>query len=102
MDLDERIVKALYAAVDEVNEARPADARIPHRLDQPLMGADGILDSLAVVNLSVAAEEHLARVLGVDVSLAASIGTTPGSSPFRTLRALAEHVARAVAARAES
>ena len=87
------IVQALQAAIDEVNETRPRDARISTDPSTPLIGVEGGLDSLGLVNFAVTAEEALERELGSSLQLSALIGTSVADSPFRTLAILADYIA---------
>jgi acyl carrier protein len=89
----EAILQALRAAIDEVNETRPRDAKIPTDPDQPLIGVEGGLDSLGLVNLAVTAEEQLDARLGASLQLSALIGLSVAESPFRTLATLTDYVA---------
>lgn len=86
-------MQALRAAIDEVNETRPRDARISTDPDAPLIGVEGGLDSLGLVNFAVTAEEQLDSALGVSLQLSSLIGLSVAESPFRTLASLADHVA---------
>ncbi len=47
MPNDERIAKAVYAAVDELNEQLPAGVHVDKALDAPLYGSTGKLESLS-------------------------------------------------------
>ena len=46
MPTDERITKAVLAAVDEVNQQLPGGVQIEKSLDAPLYGSSGKLESL--------------------------------------------------------
>jgi acyl carrier protein len=89
----EAIMQALRAAIDEVNETRPRDAKIPSDPDAPLIGVEGGLDSLGLVNFAVTAEEQLDSELGSSLQLSSLIGTSVAESPFRTLATLADYIA---------
>lgn len=94
----EAILQALQAAIEEVNETRPRDARIPSDPDTPLIGSEGGLDSLGLVNFAVTAEEQLDGALGVSLQLSALIGLSVAESPFRTLASLADYIAAQIEA----
>jgi acyl carrier protein len=93
MTARDRIMEVIYAALDEVNEARPPRERVAKLPDVRLIGDGGALDSLALVNLMVSVEERVEREIGVAVSLADALAVPPDSSPFRTPAALADHLA---------
>jgi acyl carrier protein len=89
----EAIMQALQAAIEEVNETRPRDARISSGPDTPLIGVEGGLDSLGLVNFAVTAEEQLDAALGTSLQLSSLIGMSVAESPFRTLATLADYIA---------
>ena len=87
------IMQALRSAIDEVNETRPRNARISTDPDTPLIGVEGGLDSLGLVNFAVTAEEALDRELGNTLQLSSLIGVSVAESPSRTLASLADYIA---------
>jgi acyl carrier protein len=88
--MDERVLTAIYEAIDEVNALRPATQQLPKTPDTILMGEGGRLDSLGLVNLVVAAEQRLQDAFGARVTLASDRAMSQRNSPFRTVRSLAE------------
>ncbi len=86
------VLELMQRAVDELNEQRPADAQISKTPDTVLFGKGGQLDSLGLVNLTVAIEERLADDLEIDVTIADEKAMSQSRSPFRTLDALADYV----------
>ncbi|HLT36587.1 MAG TPA: hypothetical protein VK034_09880 [Enhygromyxa sp.] len=87
------ILQALQSALEEVNETRPRNARISTSPDTPLIGVEGGLDSLGLVNFAVTAEEQLEDALGSSLQLSSLIGMSVAESPFRTLASLADYIA---------
>lgn len=87
------IMQALQAALDEVNQTRPREARISSDPATPLIGVEGGLDSLGLVNFAVTAEEQLDVALGTSLQLSSLIGMSVAESPFRTLASLADYIA---------
>lgn len=87
------IMKALQAAIEEVNETRPRDGRISSDPSATLLGGEGGLDSLGLVNFAVTAEEYLERELDQSLQLAGLIGVSVAHSPFRSLAVLADYIA---------
>jgi acyl carrier protein len=61
--------------------------------DTPLLGREGVVDSLGLVSVVVAVEQALADELGIAVSLADDRAFSRKSSPFRTVRTLAGYAA---------
>ena len=53
------VEKAVYRAIDRVNELLLSDTTVPKRSDTVLLGSGGRLDSMGFVNFIVALEEEL-------------------------------------------
>lgn len=56
-----------------------------------LFGAEGFLDSMALVTLVVALEQGIEEKFGVSVTLADAAAMSQERSPYRTIQALAEY-----------
>jgi hypothetical protein len=82
----ERVYKALYRAVEQVNRTLPAERRLPAAPGTVLSSG---LDSLGLVNFIVAAEEELMAEFGAEINLADQQAMAQEPSPFRTLQTLA-------------
>ena len=89
---NEKILNAIYDAVDEINELNPEEQQIQKDVNAVLFGESANLDSLGLVNLVVAAEQNLEEALGVDLTLADEKAMSQRRSPFRTIGTLAEYV----------
>lgn len=63
MGNDDRIVRVIYEAIDEINRSLDRGQALDRSPDTVLIGESG-LDSLAFVNFAVAVEEKLGRVCG--------------------------------------
>lgn len=61
--------------------------------DTALYGADGPLDSMALVNLIADIEDAVARQYEASITLADEAAMSAKRSPFRNVRALAEAIA---------
>lgn len=92
MDERERILQAIYKAVDQANQARPAAARLAKSPQEVLWGDGTVLDSLGIVNFVVAVEEEIAQECGVAVNLSNLQGAPSAEHPLRTIGSLAEHL----------
>jgi hypothetical protein len=84
-------MKALLDAVDEVNRQLPRGRRLARSPEAVLLGDASPLDSLALVNFMVAAEENVEREFGVTLSLVDDAELSP-DGPFRTVATLAGHL----------
>jgi acyl carrier protein len=80
--------------IDNVNELKDSQGlNGPEQIDAgtALFGADGFLDSMALVTLVVAVEQAIEETLGVSVSLADPSAMSQERSPYRSVGALAEY-----------
>ncbi len=75
MATDERVSRAVFSAVDELNAQLPAGVSVEKSLDAPLYGAGGKLESLDFVTL----------IMEVEL-------LSKAKSPFSTLRTLIEYL----------
>jgi acyl carrier protein len=88
----ERIAKAVYAAVDELNEQLPGGVSVEKSLDAPLYGAGGKLESLDFVTLIMEVEEKVNAEFGTDITIADENLLSKQKSPFSSLRTLIEYL----------
>ena len=89
MSRRETIVQAIYRAVDDINPALPPARRLAKSPESPLMEH---LDSLGMVNLIIATEEHVAEAVGTTVNLANRQAVSQSESPLRTIETLAAYI----------
>ena len=95
-DVKSAVLQAIYSAIDEVNEQLPPGRRVPHEPSARLSGSGGLLDSLGLVNLVVAAEQHIADRIGQAVVLTADTKLFEADGPMSTVQRFAEHVIKQV------
>ncbi|MBE9552602.1 MAG: hypothetical protein IMF05_03965 [Proteobacteria bacterium] len=84
-------LEVIYTAIDELN-AQSDDAPIAKDPDTRLFGADGGIDSLALVNLVVALEQNIEDTLGKTVVLVHEDVMAMENNPFNTVATLAEYL----------
>jgi acyl carrier protein len=89
----EKVLQAIYGAVEEANATLPAERRLEKSPETVLFGKDGKLDSLGLVNLIVATEQRIEEAFGVAVTLADERAMSQQHSPFRTIGSLADYAA---------
>jgi acyl carrier protein len=89
---NERISKAVYAAVDELNEQLPKGVQVEKSLDAPLYGTSGKLESLDFVTLIMEVEEKINAEFGTDITIADENLLSKQKSPFSTLGTLIEYL----------
>ena len=92
MPTDERISKAVFAAIDDLNEQLPAGVQVEKSLDAPLYGASGKLESLDFVTLIMEVEEKINAEFGTDITIADDNLLSKEKSPFSTLGTLNEYL----------
>ncbi|MDX6696316.1 MAG: hypothetical protein QOF02_3919 [Blastocatellia bacterium] len=92
MSNHERILQAIYSAVDETNEQLPQGKALDKSPETILFGQSGRLDSLGLVSFIVAVEQNIQDELGVDITLADERAMSQQHSPFRSINTLAAYV----------
>lgn len=85
------IVECIYAALDEINGQRDGEP-LPKAIDTPIHGSETALDSLDLINFTVAVEENVERDFGVSLVLADDRALAQEPSPFASVGALATYV----------
>jgi hypothetical protein len=88
----EKIVQAVYRAIDEVNQMRPPEERVPKALETPLSGPSSVLDSLGTVNFLVEAEQQVEAEFGVPVNLSDQKAMSQEINPLATVGTLVEYI----------
>ena len=92
MPTDERITKAVFAAVDDLNEQLPTGVHVEKSLDAPLYGPSGKLESLDFVTLIMEVEEKINAEFDTDITIADENLLSKEKSPFSTLGTLIEYL----------
>jgi acyl carrier protein len=88
----EKILKAIFEAIDDINKQTPKDERLAKSADTKLYGGDGPLDSLGLVNLIVATEDRLESLCGLSISLAEEHVLDENENRFETVASMADFV----------
>jgi acyl carrier protein len=89
MGNEEKITRAVYAAVDDLNEE---GVEVDKSLDAPLYGASGKLESLDFVTFITKVEDKINAEFGTDITIANEHLLSKQKSPFSTLRSLIEYL----------
>lgn len=89
---EEKIIKAIFSAVDEINQHQAKEAQLEKSVDTVLFDKTGRLDSLEFVSLITAVEQKIQEEFGVAVALADEKAMSQKESPFRSIKTLAEHI----------
>ncbi len=88
----ERILKAVYKAIDELNSQLPPGVSIEKAADAPLYGPSGKLESLDFVTLVMEVEENIKAEFGVDITIADENLLSKEKSPFASVQTLVEYL----------
>jgi acyl carrier protein len=88
------ILKVIYESVSELNLQLPEGRRIEKSPATILFGAGGKLDSLALANFIVIAEQKLEESFGCRIDLTQDDPFSPATGHFGTIRSLATYVSK--------
>lgn len=88
----DKIIQAVYAAIDELNGSLPEGDRINKTREEILIGKSGKIDSLGMINLIVAVEQKIEEKLEATLSLANDNAMSAETSPFKTVGSLIDYV----------
>ena len=88
------VLKVIYDSIDEVN----ADLETPvlKKEDSSLFGQNSILDSMGLVHLITSIEQKLEDETGKYLSIADERAMSMESSPFKTVRTLADYITKLI------
>ena len=87
----EKVIQAIFDAIDEINEQRPEGQQLEKAADTVLFGEAGVLDSLGLVNLIIAVEQGIEDAFGVSLTLADEKAMSQKNSPFKSVKTLAAY-----------
>lgn len=85
-------LRIVYDTIDVMNRQLPAARRLLKSPDTVIVGADGLLDSLGIVNFVITLEEKVGEAVGAIVQLLDEDMLVEGS-PFQTVGALTDYIA---------
>jgi acyl carrier protein len=86
------IVLQIEKALEELNQQLPSEAQLEVSPDAILLGPDGRLDSLGLVNLILLIEERMASEFGAAISLTDENALSRPEAVFRDVQTLARHI----------
>jgi len=92
MSIETQVDQILFAAIQEINEQLPAGQTIAAEKSTLLFGREGVLDSLTLVNLIVAAEQKVQETLNIAITLADDRAMSQKNSPFKSVESLANYI----------
>ena len=91
--MDERVLRAIFSAIDDVNIQLAKDQQLEKSVGTVLFGQSGKLDSLGLINLIVTTEQKIEEEYGAVITLANESAMSQDNSPFRTIGTCAEYTA---------
>lgn len=99
-DIESRVARCVSEALGEVNSLRAEHEQLADSAETVLVGDDGALDSLGLVNLAVALEGAIERDFGQAVGLVGDLLAAEDSDSFRTVGLLVAFASERVATQA--
>ena len=92
MTSKEQVQRIVFDTIDEINEQLPQENQLIKAEDTILVGKNGELDSLGLVNLIVATEQRIEDELDISVNLADEKAMSQEVSPFLTVKTLMGYI----------
>src|ERR687883_47978 len=89
----ERVLQAVYRAVDELNKQLPKGVSVNKSPEAVLYGKTGKLESIDVVTLIMEVEDQIKGEFGTAITIADDRAMSRDNSPFLTLGTLTDYVA---------
>ncbi len=89
----ERIVQAVYQAVDALN-AQLKGKHVDKSLDEPLFGQGSDLDSLDFATFIMEVEDKINKEFGTDITIAENNLFSGADGPFATISGLIAYLGR--------
>jgi acyl carrier protein len=92
MNKNEKILEAIYAALDEVNKMLPTSERIKKSENILLIGHNAELDSLQLMNLIVELEQQIEIIFNSSIILTDEKAMNHSPNPFTSISTLVEYI----------
>ena len=90
--MKEIILETIYNSINELSEQLPQEQQLAQSTKTVLIGKDGRLDSLGLVNLLVIIEQNIEDEFDVSITMADERAMSQKRSPFRTIGTLADYI----------
>jgi acyl carrier protein len=87
-----QILQAIYDTLEEVNRQLPDDQQMQKLPDTIVVGDNGALDSLGVINFLIALEDRLSRETGNTINLLDEKIISESDGPLKTIGRLHEYI----------
>ena len=96
MNISEQIVNIVYEALENLNNERPQDNKVPVAKETLLLAEGGLVDSLELVSLVVDVETAIAEKFGFEVGLVDEEAMSREESPFLSVGTLCDYISEVV------
>ncbi len=93
MSDNQKVIHAIFEAIDEVNKQLPEESYIVKSVDTKLHGSEVNLDSLTLVSLVTMLEQEIEDNFGASITILGDIEDIENENPFETIKTLANYVA---------
>ncbi len=91
-DINDNVLKAVYSAIDEINQMLPEEKKVTKSRDVELLGASAAMDSLSLVNFIVEIEQKIYEIFNVKINLAEPRSEPQQQSPLKSIGALVNYI----------
>jgi hypothetical protein len=92
MNKNEKILEAIYIALDEVNMMLPSIERIEKSKNIVLIGPIAVVDSLQLMNLIVGIEQQIEIIFDSSIILTDEKAMNHSPNPFTSISTLVEYI----------
>ena len=82
----------IIESVKEINEQLPQEQQLGLSSKTPLVGSNGKLDSLGLINLLIIIEQNIEDEFDVSITITDEKSMSQKRSPFRTIGTLADYI----------
>ncbi len=86
------IIYSVYRAIDALNQTLPTEKRLEKSPDTALLGQQGALDSLGMVNLVVETEMAIEEDFGRSINLADQNAAAQGAQVYETVATFTSYI----------
>jgi D-alanine--poly(phosphoribitol) ligase subunit 2 len=93
MSRNERIKQVIIKSISEINLGLAKESQLEKSTDTILLGGDGNLDSLGLINLIVTVEQNIQDEFESMITLADERAMSQKESPFKTVGSLEDYIA---------
>jgi acyl carrier protein len=87
-----KIIEVIYRSINEINDQLDDQHRLVESTKTELMGSNGKLDSLGIINLIVIIEQNIEDEFDISITIADERAMSKKNSPFRTVGSLTNYI----------